>query len=144
MRERGLTVARGVTRRMCEENQLLPPMFRITRVSKADMSELLAIKESGNRRRLIHTKKALDCVAIYDFYVAPLNQTDEVVKILSNQAECQLRLCQYKDAARVATDALILDSDHEKSRIRRAKAELELYRIDPGSLMYLVLAKRDQ
>eukprot|EP00956_Cyclotella_meneghiniana_P006850 scaffold9209_cov22-Cyclotella_meneghiniana.AAC.2 len=64
-------------------------------------------------------KKALDCVAIYDFYVAPLN------------------------AARVATNALILDSDHEKSRIRRAKAELELYRIDPGSLIYLVQAKHD-
>eukprot|EP00956_Cyclotella_meneghiniana_P036913 scaffold132438_cov23-Cyclotella_meneghiniana.AAC.1 len=40
MRERGLTFAHGVTRRMCEENGLLPPMFRITRVSKADMSHL--------------------------------------------------------------------------------------------------------
>lgn len=68
---------------------------------------------------------------------------DEVVKILSNQAECQLRLCEYKDAARLATDALILDSDHEKSRIRRAKAELELYKIDRESLAYLVQAKHD-
>jgi len=151
MRERGLTVAHGVTRRMCEENGLLPPMFRITRVSKEDMSELLAIKESGNQKFMTGMfkeafdsyEKALDCVAVYDFYVAPLSQMDEIVKILSNQAECQLRLCEYKDAARVATDALILDSDHEKSRIRRAKAELELYKIDQGSLMYLVQAKHD-
>lgn len=50
MRERGLTVAHGVTRRMCEENGLLPPLFRITRVSEEEMSELLATKQSGNQQ----------------------------------------------------------------------------------------------
>jgi tetratricopeptide (TPR) repeat protein len=49
-------------------------------------------------------------------------QREEKVKILSNMAECHLRLKQYQEASMVATEALTLDKRHDKSLIRRAKA----------------------
>lgn len=49
-------------------------------------------------------------------------QREEMVKILSNQAECFLRLEWYVNAQGCATEALTLDAQHEKSLVRRAKA----------------------
>ena len=150
LRDRGLTVASGITRRLIEDDCVLPPL-RITRVRERDMSELIATKQRGNEQfaaglfeNAFETyEDALCCVVEYQFYIAPASQVEEVVKILSNQVECQLRLHEYKTAAQIATDALILDSDHEKTRIRRAKAELALYRNEKEILPYLVQAKHD-
>lgn len=149
LRERGLTVASGITRRLAQDDCVLPP-FRITRVREEDMHELIATKHRGNKHfaaglyeKAFETEDALCCVVEYQFFVAPASQVEEVVIILSNQVECQLRLHDYRNAAQIATDALILDADHEKTRIRRAKAELALYRKEKKYLLHLVQAKHD-
>ena len=49
-------------------------------------------------------------------------QRDELVKVLSNQAECYLRMHKYTDAITKSTNAIQLDKRHEKSFLRRAKA----------------------
>ncbi|KAG7374445.1 hypothetical protein IV203_013540 [Nitzschia inconspicua] len=50
------------------------------------------------------------------------NQRGELVKILSNQAECCLRLNKFDVALIKASSALQLDGKHIKSLLRRAKA----------------------
>ena len=49
-------------------------------------------------------------------------QRAEKVNILSNEAECYLRLREYAQAQMKASEALALDKRHEKSLVRRAKA----------------------
>ena len=67
-----------------------------------------------------------------------------MVNILSSQAECYLQLGEYENAGQLATYALLFDGQHVKSRVRRAKAELALARIDEGRAAdYLVQAKID-
>ena len=117
-------------------DNLCPPIVRITRVSEKEMSEMMQTKRKGNdlfvagkfEEAYETYQDALTCVCNHMFYIAPTDQVAEVVNILSNQAECSLRLHNYDDAAITATDALVLNSDHDKSRIRRAKAELSLYK----------------
>ena len=67
-----------------------------------------------------------------------------MMNVLSNQAECYLRLQDYNAAAQAATDALVFDGDHIKSRIRLrlAKAELVLYK-KKISFTYLAQAGND-
>eukprot|EP00962_Isochrysis_galbana_P054609 scaffold26215_cov107-Isochrysis_galbana.AAC.6 len=55
-------------------------------------------------------------------------QREERVKLCSNAAECCLKLERWHEAAVLAADALRDDAAHAKSRLRRAKAALELGR----------------
>jgi tetratricopeptide (TPR) repeat protein len=59
-------------------------------------------------------------------YLVPL-QRAEMVTILSNQAECLLRMRKYENAVMQATKALQLDRRHNKSLLRRARATISLY-----------------
>uniref|UniRef100_A0A7S2YD21 Uncharacterized protein n=1 Tax=Entomoneis paludosa TaxID=265537 RepID=A0A7S2YD21_9STRA len=54
------------------------------------------------------------------------DQRAEKVRILSNMAECHLRMNNPMEAGCEATEALQLDNTHVKSRIRRAKATFRL------------------
>ena len=63
-------------------------------------------------------------------FVGRIDQISELVTILSNKSECLLRKYQYEEAIKVATDALIFQSDHLKSRIRRAKGLFQLGKYD--------------
>lgn len=149
LNDKDLCIASGVLRRVVEH--ICPPIIRITRVPKDEMSELVATKRKGNEHFVAGKyaeaieiyDEALACVCCHKFYIAPTDQAEEVVNVLSNQAECHLRLRDYNDAAQTATDALIIDADHDKSRIRRAKAELSLYKEKEESLPYLVQARHD-
>jgi len=162
--ERGLRMADGVLRRILEG--CCPPKLKITRLDEEKtMTRLLSLKQEGN----VHFvekgyREAIDC---YDdalasipcdqrcsLFVAPKHQITEIVNILSNKAECLLRKAKYEEAAEAATEALVFDGSHEKSRLRRAKACLEIGMYDryeatsrgDGSLRgvaYLVQAKHD-
>jgi tetratricopeptide (TPR) repeat protein len=50
------------------------------------------------------------------------DQRAAFVNILSNEAECYLRLKRYTEAQMSATEAITLDGKHVKSLLRRAKA----------------------
>ena len=54
------------------------------------------------------------------------NQREEAVKIFSNKAECNIRLERFNDASLDGTSALILDKNHVKSLLRRARANYEI------------------
>ena len=59
--------------------------------------------------------------AVSGIFLVP-DQRAELVKILSNQAECYLRMRKYEESVLQATSALQMDMRHEKSLLRRAKA----------------------
>ena len=95
---------------------------------------MLREKEKGNRSfaRGQH-KSALDSYlqaekmlggAVSGIFLVP-HQRSELVKVLSNQAECYLRMKKFDDAILQATAAIQLDKRHEKSLLRRAKALYE-------------------
>jgi tetratricopeptide (TPR) repeat protein len=65
--------------------------------------------------------KAERLVGVPGIYLVP-EQRDQLVKILSNQAECYLRMMKYDEAKDAASAALVLDKKHLKSILRRAKA----------------------
>ena len=138
--ERGLCMADGVLRRLVEG--CCPTKIRIIRLDEdTTMETLMRLKQEGNQHFVEKGyREAIDC---YDaalesipphqrnrLHVAPKHQIAEIVNILSNKAECLLRKGKYEDAAEVATDALIFDAGHEKSRLRRAKASLETGKYD--------------
>ena len=60
---------------------------------------------------------------VMGMYLVP-QQRAELVTLLSNQAECYLRLNKYEDAIVQASKALQLDRRHSKSLLRRAKATI--------------------
>eukprot|EP00980_Cylindrotheca_fusiformis_P017576 scaffold5517_cov135-Cylindrotheca_fusiformis.AAC.6 len=60
-------------------------------------------------------------IGVPGMYLIP-EQRDELVKILSNQAECYLRMMKYAAARDAANAALVLDKNHMKSLLRRGKA----------------------
>lgn len=134
LRDRGLMIASCVTRRLVEG--YCPPIIRITRFDDTDMEELMKHKQKGNQ--LVASKRyqdaideyeeALSCCPLRHMFISPYIQVVEVMSVLSNQAESHLRLNEFNDAANRATEALMFDAHHEKSRIRRAKAELALYK----------------
>jgi hypothetical protein len=68
----------------------------------------------------LEAEKFLGGAVIGVYLVA--HQRAELVKVLSNQAECYLRMQKYEDAILQSTAALQLDKRHEKSLLRRAKA----------------------
>lgn len=135
LKDRDIHIASGVLRRILTHTPY-PPEVRITRLPDDEMEEFLAMKKEGND--LFLAKKYQEAADMYDealisllsgpCYITPKNQVKEMINVLSNQAECYLRLQNYDAAGRVATEALLFDGDHVKSRVRRAKAELALYK----------------
>lgn len=133
-------MADGVLRRLVEG--CCPPRIRIRRLDKSTtMATLIDLKRKGNDHfGRGEFRQAIDC---YDealesipedcrdgLFVVPGHQIEEIVNLLSNKAECLLRRARYKEAAETATEALIFCEDHEKSRLRRARAGLEIGRYD--------------
>lgn len=131
-----LHMADGVLRRFVEG--CCPPKIKITRLDEeTTMKTILGLKQEGNRHFVEKGyREAIDC---YDaalesvpsdlrdkLHVAPKHQITELLNILSNKAECLLRKAKYEEAAEASTEALIFDARHEKSRLRRAKASLEI------------------
>ena len=100
-------------------------------VDNESFGEMLKEKSKGNRAfSRGQYKSALDSYlkaeellggAVSGIYLVP-NQRAELVKVLSNQAECYLRMGKYEDSVLQATSALQMDMRHEKSLLRRAKA----------------------
>ena len=139
---RQLHLASGITRWYL--NGSCPPRIRIRKLDEKEMDALICKKKLGNQafteknysKAIEHYEDALLLVDI--FFVAPTVQVDEIINCLSNQAECHLRLGQNKEAGDAATAALMFDQFHQKSRFRRAKAELAI-----GTFSYLVQAQAD-
>ena len=154
LKPRGLHLASGVLRRLIQAESSeyhVPSFVRITKLDEEyEMKDLLSKKKKGNL--LFSAKKYDQAAEMYDealmnimgtsLFVSPEEQVKEVINVMSNLSECYLRLEAYSDAAGRATDALVLDSYHAKSRIRRAKAELAIYK-QKGSLCSLAQACHD-
>lgn len=149
LRKRNLCIASGVLRRMAEGD--FPVRIRITRLSDegTSMEEILKLKQQGNGafasgkyQDAIESYKEALFLFPHDMFIAPIDEMKEVVTILSNEAECELRLERPDDVCQTATDALLFDGDHEKTRIRRAKAELAFF-LQGKSLAHLVQARFD-
>jgi len=98
-------------------------------LSASDFEEILKLKANGNS--LFVSKKYKEAIGQYNKALdlfplsigpVPTKQLDEHVNILSNKAESLLRLKKYREAQMTATEAILLDSNHVKSLLRRAKA----------------------
>jgi len=144
LQPRNLQIASGVIHIWTQD--CCPSRIRICQLDDEEMAVLLEQKILGNKafsdndykKALEYYEEALMALCVHAPYVAPVNQMNEIIKILSNQAECYLQLKQYGDAGRMATYALLIDSDHVKSRLRRAKAELAI-----AKAPYLIQAQVD-
>lgn len=146
---RGLAMASILLRRMGAD--IAPPYVRIRWLREWERKKILECKKKANEARLF--RKYEKAIQLYEgalayfparMFVAPVPDRDEMVNILSSQAECYLQLEDYENAGQLATYALLFDGQHVKSRVRRAKAELALARIDEDlSAEYLVQAKID-
>jgi tetratricopeptide (TPR) repeat protein len=145
LRTRQLSLTACIRRRLVEG--MCPPRIRIRRMRELERKEILEIKRKGNEA--FAAKKYEEALECYDdatllfptyMFVAPQQDMKELVIILSNMAECHLRLKQYNEAGQIATEALMFDSEHEKSRIRRAKAELALLSLKEKSPVSLIQA----
>lgn len=109
---------------------------RARHIPSDDYRAMLHQKEKGKRSffrgqfksALDSYKKAEELMGgdISGIYLVPFQRT-EMVTILSNQAECYLRLKKYEDAIIQATKALQLDRRHNKSLLRRAKATIDMF-----------------
>jgi tetratricopeptide (TPR) repeat protein len=101
---------------------------------KVDHDEFCAMLQEKDKGKRAFSrgqyKSALDCYlkaekllggGVSGMYLGP-HQRAELVKVLSNQAECCLRMKKYEDAIMQSTAALQLDKRHQKSMLRRAKA----------------------
>jgi tetratricopeptide (TPR) repeat protein len=109
---------------------------RARQVPSEDYRVMLEQKEKGKRAFFRgQYKTALDCYIkaeelmggdVSGIYLVPY-QRAEMVTVLSNQAECFLRLKKYENAILQTTKALQLDRRHSKSLLRRAKATMDLH-----------------
>jgi tetratricopeptide (TPR) repeat protein len=130
-----------------------PLRLRVRRLDEElEMKPLMQFKQRGNE--MFANQKYQDAIDLYDeammtiltdIFVGPYGQIEQIVTVLSNKAECELRQGDYNAAAATATDALVLMGDHEKTRIRRAKAELAIAKKfeDKRRIPYLVQAEMD-
>ena len=159
--DRNLKVASGLSWRVIRGDSMLPPIVRISRIEEREMEGMITKKKKGNEEFKKHNyKKAIECYELaimlhfpMRLYIAPSSQMADIVSILSNQAECHLRLKEFREAASVATDALQIDGGHGKTLIRRVKAEIALYKSNireegtwvtkDKTLFYLVQACKD-
>lgn len=100
-------------------------------VDPPTFEEALSLKAKGNS--LFCAKQYRDALTPYTQAKEKLggigmilsgDQRAEMVTILSNEAECYLRLKWYTEAQMSATSAIALDGKHVKSLLRRAKATL--------------------
>jgi len=97
-------------------------------VDKHLFVQVLELKKEGNTAFQSHQYS--EALSLYKQAAEKLGmgkfiggvQRSEKVKILSNQAECCLRLKKYDEAMIWAAEAIRLDRQHEKSLFRRAKA----------------------
>ena len=98
-------MASGVNRRFVEETT--PSRIRIQKfLEELEMKPLLEHKKQGNE--MFGKKQYQDAIDLYDkalmiipeMYVGPYDQAEQIVAILSNKAECELRLELYHDAGR--------------------------------------------
>ena len=131
LHSRNLHLASALARRAAEGT--CPAQIRLRKLSSTKMKELLDLKQKGNeafgkkeyQAAVDRYAEGLACIG-HDMYASPKEQVEQVVAILSNQAECYLRLKKYMEAGNAATNALLFVNSHEKSRMRRAKAELAI------------------
>jgi tetratricopeptide (TPR) repeat protein len=104
---------------------------RAMKVDHRNFCSMLRQKDKGRRAfSRGQYKSALDCYLkaetlmggdVSGMYLVP-HQRAEMVTVLSNQAECYLRMRKYEEAIVRSTAALQLDKRHQKSFLRRAKA----------------------
>lgn len=101
------------------------------KVDRDDFDQMLTYKEKGNRDfNRCQYNSALENYIIAEQIIGGdvmglylvKEQRAELVNVLSNQAECYLRMKKYTEAIMKSTAAIKLDSRHEKSILRRAKA----------------------
>lgn len=102
-------------------------------VAPEDYEAMMQLKDKGKRAfQRGQYKTALDCYIkaeelmggdITGMFLVP-HQRAEMVTLLSNQAECYLRLKKYEESIVQATKALQLDKRHSKSLLRRARASI--------------------
>jgi tetratricopeptide (TPR) repeat protein len=144
LNERNLHLADGVLRRLVEG--CCPSKIPICRLDEeTTMKRMVEYKLKGNhhftrhefREAIDHYDDALSCIPNNNnnnnnnyLFIAPIHQIQQIVNVLSNKAECLLRKGKCEDAAETTTEALIFMNDHEKSRIRRAKANIEIGKYD--------------
>lgn len=141
---RNLHLADYILHRLVEGG-CCPPRIRIQRIPDEEFQELMGGKRKGNqafgqkkyKEAIEHYEDAL-VLCTHDLFVAPIELMEQVVNIMSNQAECHLRLKEYQEAGDAATNALLLNNNHEKSSMRRAKAEAAI-----GGISFLVQAQVD-
>lgn len=104
-------------------------------VSEEIFMQAVAKKEEGNK--YFKEKKYSMALQLYDECLELLGgdictiflkgtQREEAVKVLSNKAECYLRLKDYMEAVDSTSTALAIDKKHEKSLMRRAKAGYQM------------------
>ena len=91
----------------------------------ADYDAAMALKAEGNV--LFGAGKPAEAIAKYDAALCQYGsragvgeQLTEKVKLLSNKAECCLRTDAWEDADGAASLALVIDTTHAKSLLRRA------------------------
>jgi tetratricopeptide (TPR) repeat protein len=97
------------------------------KISAAAFAAALERKQAGNTaftagNMEVAAEEYAAALATFGDSTGSRNQREEKVKMLSNQAECFLRLERWEIAAECATLALAIDGGHTKSRFRRAKA----------------------
>jgi hypothetical protein len=100
-------------------------------LAEDELREVAAQRAAGNSSFLTS-----DFAAAIERYNAALQvfggrlgseaQRAEKSKLLSNKAECLLKLARWRDSARAATAALAADAGNAKARCRRARALVEL------------------
>ena len=120
----------------CRQCSLDAPPDAVACLDESTYAAALAHKAEGNGA--FAAQNFASAAAAYEAALAAYDgrggasgeQRDEKVKILSNLAECRLKLDQWERAAEAASAALALAPGHAKSLIRRAKAAESLGETD--------------
>eukprot|EP00966_Prymnesium_polylepis_P129018 2983595-Prymnesium_polylepis.1 len=110
----------------------LPPASIAPQLDDAGYATVLADKAEGNAA--FASGRHAAAIDAYDRAMSRYDgrpggagaQREEKLRLLSNRAECCLKLGRWSEAVESATAALRLDGAHAKSLLRRAKARLLL------------------